>query len=64
MLNGDKFRLAPSTVQEQILLRWIGCQRLIYHAKVQEARYFRRFCVRSHGIWPKKSRVGCPGTVP
>ncbi|MDA8194513.1 MAG: transposase [Thermaerobacter sp.] len=26
-----------------MLLRWIGCQRLIYNAKVQEDRYYRRF---------------------
>ncbi len=40
MLNGYKFRLYPNAKQEQILLRWIGCQRLIYNAKVQEDRYF------------------------
>ncbi|WP_139061454.1 helix-turn-helix domain-containing protein [Sulfobacillus thermosulfidooxidans] len=43
MLNGYRFRLYPTPEQEQILLRWIGCQRLIYNAKVQEDRYFRRF---------------------
>ena len=43
MLNGYKFRLYPSPEQEQILLQWIGCQRLIYNAKVQEDRYFRTF---------------------
>ncbi|PSR32774.1 MAG: hypothetical protein C7B46_12795 [Sulfobacillus benefaciens] len=30
MLNGYKFRLYPSPAPEQILLRWVGCQRLIY----------------------------------
>ena len=43
MLNGYRFRLYPSPAQEQILLRWMGCQRLIYNAKVQEDRYYRRF---------------------
>ncbi len=43
MLNGYQFRLYPNPEQEQILLQWIGCQRLIYNAKVQEDRYFRRF---------------------
>ncbi|WP_081503409.1 helix-turn-helix domain-containing protein [Sulfobacillus thermosulfidooxidans] len=38
MLNGYKFRLYPSPEQEPILLQWIGCQRLIYNAKVQEDR--------------------------
>ena len=49
LVNGYKFRLSPSKVQEQILLRWIGCQRLIYNAKVQEDRYFRRFARRMVG---------------
>ena len=43
MLNGYKFRLYPNKAQAPILLRWIGCQRLIYNAKVQEDRYFRTF---------------------
>ncbi|MDA8193275.1 MAG: helix-turn-helix domain-containing protein [Thermaerobacter sp.] len=43
MLNGYKCRLYPSPEPEQILLRWIGCQRVIYNAKVQEDRYYRRF---------------------
>ena len=43
VLTGYKFRLSPNPEQQQILLRWIGCQRLIYNAKVQEDRYFRRF---------------------
>ncbi|NMP24417.1 RNA-guided endonuclease InsQ/TnpB family protein [Sulfobacillus harzensis] len=49
MLNGYKFRLYPNTDQQQILLRWIGCQRLIYNAKVQEDRYYRRFQQRMVG---------------
>ena len=49
MLNGYKFRLYPNQEQQQILLRWIGCQRLIYNAKVQEDRYYRRFQRRMVG---------------
>ncbi len=49
MLNGYRFRLYPNKAQQQILLRWIGCQRLIYNAKVQEDRYFRRFARRMVG---------------
>ena len=45
MLNGYKFRLYPDDAQARVLLGWIGCQRLIYNAKVQEDRYFRR-CAR------------------
>ena len=43
MMNGYQFRLYPTKDQEQTLLRWIGCQRLIYNAKVSEDRYFRSF---------------------
>ncbi len=43
MINGYKFRLYPNSEQQPILLRWIGCQRVIGNAKVQEDRYFRRF---------------------
>ena len=49
MLNGYKFRLYPNPEQQQILPRWIGCQRLIYNAKVQEDRYDRRFQQRMVG---------------
>lgn len=49
MLNGYRFRLYPSSEQEQILLRWIGYKRLISNAKVQEDRYFRRFARRMVG---------------
>ena len=57
MLNGYKFRLYPSPAQEQILLQWIGCQRLIYNAKVQEDRYFRRFAQRMVGTAGEKIPV-------
>ena len=49
MLNGYKFRLYPDDAQARVLLGWIGCQRLIYNAKVQEDRYFRRFARRMVG---------------
>jgi len=57
MLNGYKFRLYPNSEQEQILLQWIGCQRLIYNAKVQEDRYFRRFAQRMVGTAGEKIPV-------
>jgi putative transposase len=50
MRNGYRLRLYPNREQEQILLQWIGCQRLIYNAKVQEDRYFRRFHRRMVGL--------------
>ena len=50
MLDGDRFRrYLNNPEQPQTLLRWIGCQRLIDHAKVQEDRYFRRFAQRMVG---------------
>ena len=47
MQIGNKFRCYPTTAQAQILLQWIGCQRNIYNAKVQEDRYYRRFALKS-----------------
>jgi len=41
--TGFRFRCYPTPDQAQILLRWIGCQRFIYNAKVSEDRYFRKF---------------------
>ncbi len=46
---GIGFVCTRTKEQEQILLRWIGCQRLIYNAKVHEDRYFRRFAQRIVG---------------
>jgi putative transposase len=40
---GHRYRCYPTHAQAQTLLRWIGCQRFIYNAKVGEDRYFRRF---------------------
>jgi putative transposase len=48
MLNGYQFRLYPTKDQAQTLLRWIGCQRGIYNAKVSEDHYFRTF--RNHSL--------------
>ena len=47
MQIGNRFRCYPTPVQEQTLLRWIGCQRYIYNAKVREDQYFRRFARKS-----------------
>ena len=44
----------PDKAQAQTLLQWIGCQRLIYNAKVQEDRYFRRFQRRMVGTAGEK----------
>lgn len=43
MQIGNRFRCYPTKDQQQLLLQWIGCQRFIYNAKVQEDRYFRKF---------------------
>ena len=47
MQTGFRFRLYPTPAQASVLLRWIGCQRFIYNAKVQEDRYFRAFARKS-----------------
>ncbi len=47
MQTGFRFRCHPTAAQEQILLRWIGCQRFVYNAKVREDRYFRTFARNS-----------------
>lgn len=47
MQIGNRFRCYPPAAQAQILLRWIGCQRHVYNAKVGEDRYFRRFARKS-----------------
>ena len=47
MQTGFRFRLYPTPEQAAILLRWIGCQRFIYNAKVGEDRYFRTFARKS-----------------
>ena len=52
MLTGNRFRLYPTQPQQKILLRWIGCQRFIYNAKVSEDRYFRGFARKFGGRAP------------
>ena len=47
MQIGNRFRCYPTPIQEKTLLRWIGCQRYIYNAKVREDQYFRRFARKS-----------------
>ncbi|WP_439673232.1 helix-turn-helix domain-containing protein [Cupriavidus necator] len=34
MQTGYRFRCYPTPAQQATLLRWIGCQRFIYNAKV------------------------------
>lgn len=46
-MQGNRFRIYPDAGHAQVLLRWMGCQRWIYSAKVSEDRYFRRFARRS-----------------
>ena len=46
MQIGNRYRCYPTNEQETILLRWIGCQRFIYNAKVSEDRYYRAFASR------------------
>lgn len=41
MTTGFRFRAYPSDAVAGVLLRWIGCQRFIYNAKVREDRYHR-----------------------
>ena len=43
MNEGKKFRIYPTKEQIKTLSQWIGHQRFIYNAKVQEDRYFRKF---------------------
>lgn len=46
MTTGYRFRAYPSDAVAGVLLRWIGCQRFIYNAKVREDRYYRAFARR------------------
>ena len=41
--TGYRFRAYPDDPVAGVLLRWIGCQRFIYNAKVREDRYYRAF---------------------
>lgn len=57
MALGNKFRIYPTKEQENTLLRWIGCQRFVYNAKVGEDRYFRRFLKKSLSLCGQQSPV-------
>ena len=46
-MKGQLLHITPSKQQAHILMRWIGCQRFIYNAKVQDDRYFRTFARKS-----------------
>ncbi|MDO9179191.1 MAG: helix-turn-helix domain-containing protein [Agitococcus sp.] len=46
--TGVRFALYPSLVQASVLRQWIGCQRVIYNAKVAEDQYFNTF--RRHAL--------------
>ena len=48
--TGFRFRCYPTPAQAQILLRWIGCQRFIYNAKVTEDWYYRTFAKKALGL--------------
>jgi putative transposase len=39
--RGVRFVLYPSPAQAKVLRQWIGCQRVIYNAKVDEDQYFK-----------------------
>ena len=39
--SGIKFRCYPTESQKLALSQWMGCQRVIYNAKVAEDKYFR-----------------------
>ena len=41
--SGVRFALYPTSPQATLLRQWIGCQRVIYNAKVAEEKYFNMF---------------------
>jgi putative transposase len=43
MINGVKFKVYPSEEQKASLSQWMGAQRYIWNAKVEEEKYFRTF---------------------
>src|ERR1700690_4557160 len=48
--TGFRVRVYPDARAGSTLLRWIGCQEVIYTAKVQEDRYYRRFLRKSPAL--------------
>jgi putative transposase len=47
MDSGIRCRAYPTNAQAKTLAQWIGCQRFIQNAKVEESDYFLRFRNRS-----------------
>jgi putative transposase len=45
METGIKFKISPNKIQAGKLREWIGCQRNLYNAKVEDMRY--QLCLRS-----------------
>ncbi len=43
MLNGYRFRLDPNKEQQQLLLQWIGCQRLFIMPKCKKTGLIAAF---------------------
>ena len=52
MFCGVKFPCHPTPIQANTLMRWMGCDRVIWNAKVDESNYYRKFalkfCPREH----------------
>lgn len=58
--SGVKFRCYPTDAQKRIGRQWIGHQRFIRNAKVQERDYFRRFEHSAPSLWglrPKEDQA-------
>ena len=53
-LVGVKFAVHPSPKQATSLRQWIGCQRVIYNARVEEDNYFRTFKRKSLSLVDQK----------
>jgi putative transposase len=56
-MHGQRFRCYPNRGQEKTLLRWIGCQRFLYNAKVREDRYFRTFARKALSLTGQKPPI-------
>ena len=48
MFCGVKFPCHPTPVQANTLMRWMGCDRVIWNAKVDESNYYRKFALKFH----------------
>lgn len=56
MQIGNRFRLYPNSEQQVLLSRWIGCQRYIYNAKVEQYAldsYFTQKTLQHIGHYPR-----------